>query len=1181
MSRNNRRYNNNNNNNNTFEDGTPKGWRNFTEIRFKVSGIPTYIKELELRNQFSKYGSVHRIEIEANDDDESKGVAYVTFKPVPDYPFWAKQVHINRKLIKMSYDGHSTVTFVDQADGKTKLRFYSFPATCLEMGGYQDPNTFVSEVKYTELIDFTINYQRRCIIIQFNVKFDQNSYTFKLETAFKDVDGDFHVVLENTQRGPIGTIMIASKFPAKYWVLDNRFQSKDNFNWCYDDSWKRKTEIRVTPKSLEEKQVPLQPNMPDKSDRLGKWIVFKLTFNLDMIGDKPLEGVRRFKDMIKLSKDYNLVSKDVNIEETNPLHTIDVTNLRDYVNHSSMLSFSVLYMLECNISFNYLHNYNVNENFIMLLSRLPSQVAIHILERIYSRKKRIYDPYSYLRSELDFMRSKNIDVEPKYVPSHCVMMRKVVISPTTMYFLPPSMETSNRVIRRFRDKMDNFLRIQFVDEASGKVSSSNGTNNYALYNRIYHTLNYGIKIGDRHYEFLAFSSSQLRDHSCWFFASSKDLTADDIRFWMGDFTSIKNVAKYAARMGQCFSSTRAILDLPVNNIEEISDVVMNGFNFSDGIGKLSFSLASKISEKLELKYIPSAFQFRLAGYKGILCQSRYARGDQICVRPSQYKFESNHNILEVIRCSAFIPAYLNRQAITLLSTLGVPDNVFIEMKDLQVNELNKIFDDEKTAINLLQKNADEYGISRDLADLVKAGFLRTRDPYIMNLISLFRITMLRDLKKKAKIRVEKGAFLLGVLDETKSLKENEIYCCVTDPNGINGRKVITGTCIVFRNPCFHPGDIRVVTAVSCKNLNNLIDVVVFPATGYRDIPSQCSGGDLDGDDFTIIYDERLIPKKKNMEPMAYEAQKPDLVDNITMKDIQAFFVNYILSDQLGIIANSHLAKADFFDAGAFHGQCIRLAQLHSEAVDFPKTGKSSTLPSGLRASIFPDFMEKHDKPSYKSEKVLGIIYRSIKEEPFNPYSQMVLDDRLHFEGYKTYVEEARRTKIRYDADIMGLMNQYGVKTEFEVTSGYIINNISSIDRKKSRDITKSVMDAFIPIKRYYRKLFEEEFYGEGTNVVSPVIRHRMKAKAAAWYYVTYHPAELRDNPSERMISFAWIAHDVLCNIALGDTINNNQPNVKNKQKTKGRKSKSITIGALPKNDGDINKDLEVLRRSLG
>jgi RNA recognition motif-containing protein len=78
MNRDNRRY--NNNNNNTYDDGTPKGWRNFVEIRFKVTGIPTYITELELRNLFKDYGTVYKIEIDSTDDNESKGVAYVTFR---------------------------------------------------------------------------------------------------------------------------------------------------------------------------------------------------------------------------------------------------------------------------------------------------------------------------------------------------------------------------------------------------------------------------------------------------------------------------------------------------------------------------------------------------------------------------------------------------------------------------------------------------------------------------------------------------------------------------------------------------------------------------------------------------------------------------------------------------------------------------------------------------------------------------------------------------------------------------------------------------------------------------------------------------------------------------------------------------------------------------------------------
>ncbi|EXX68450.1 uncharacterized protein OCT59_016035 [Rhizophagus irregularis] len=1001
---------------------------------------------------------------------------------------------------------------------------YFFRAESLEFGVYLKSDTFVSEMKFTEKVNFVIDYSTRKIKVEFSMPIydkDNNKIdlSFSLNTEFKDMDGEIYI----EQQGPYRSITIANKFPAKYSMFNKT-----------NHTMKRMTRIQ-TPKC----EGPLQPHMPNDSEQLGKWVVYKITFDF-----AKNEKIYRFKEMFKKAKDYNLTSGKLNP----PLKLVDGKTLNKYVDRS-MLNFDVLYLVECNISFNHLHDYNLSKEFFYLLHKLPSESAIHILEKIYENKKRIYDPISYLRSE--FKRIRNIDFRPKHVPDHCSMMRKVIVTPTTMYMLPPNMETSNRVIRYFKCVKDNFLRVHFVDESSNKVGASSGDENenhsLALYNRIYYTLREGIKIGDIHYEFLAFSSSQLRDHSCWFFASTNSLTANDIRKWMGDFSD-KTVAKYAARMGQCFSSTRAIQRLLVNDIEEIPDIERNGYVFSDGIGKISPLLAKKIVSKLELKNnIPSAFQFRMAGYKGMLCQDNTLQGNQVKVRKSQRKFESTHNELEIIRCSAYIPSFLNRQAITLLSVLGIPDEVFIRLKDQQVDDLNKIYENENKAINTLQQNSDEYGVSHSLADYIKAGFLQENDPYLVNLISLFRITMLRDIKKKAKIRVNKGAFLLGVLDETNTLKEDEVYCCVrNDPNNPSRKKLITGTCIVYRNPCFHPGDVRIVKAVECDALKDLVDVLVFPQVGERDIPNQCSGGDLDGDDFTIIYDEDLIPKKIE-EPMNYKGQKPEVVEKVTMDDIKKFFVNYVFSDQLGRIANAHLARADFYPEGAKHESCIKLAHLHSDAVDFPKTGIPAVFPTKLRVSKFPDFMEKPDKPVYQSKKVLGTLYRSIKEEDYKPYVESTFDTRLCVKGYEKYLEEARIHKSSYDRSIKALMNQFGIMTEFEVVSGYIINT-HPIDKKKTRDVVKCVMDAITPIKKYYRKLFDKEFYCYDDENFTFEASIQMQSKAYAWYYVTYHPSEQSE---ENMISFPWIVGDILCKIALKNhpIIRRNEP-VRNLQQSR-------------------------------
>lgn len=83
-----------------------------------------------------------------------------------------------------------------------------------------------------------------------------------------------------------------------------------------------------------------------------------------------------------------------------------------------------------------------------------------------------------------------------------------------------------------------------------------------IYERIKKILIQGINICDRHYEFLAFSSSQLREHSCWMFSSLGSTTAASIREWMGDFRNVRPVAKLAARV----RSTKNVLSYFVKNI---------------------------------------------------------------------------------------------------------------------------------------------------------------------------------------------------------------------------------------------------------------------------------------------------------------------------------------------------------------------------------------------------------------------------------------------------------------------------------------------------------------------------------------------------------------------------------------------------------------------------------------
>jgi RNA-dependent RNA polymerase len=99
-----------------------------------------------------------------------------------------------------------------------------------------------------------------------------------------------------------------------------------------------------------------------------------------------------------------------------------------------------------------------------------------------------------------------------------------------------------------------------------------------------------------------------------------------------------------------------------------------------------------------------------------------------------------------------------------------------------------------------------------------------------------------------------------------------------------------------------------------------------------------------------------------------------------LQDIQHFFLEYMVNDSLGVICNAHVVEADSNPLGASSEKCRQLAVLACAAVDYPKTGHPAVLPSGLRPRSYPDFMENEDKPSYKSESILGQLYRDVKEK---------------------------------------------------------------------------------------------------------------------------------------------------------------------------------------------------------
>lgn len=176
------------------------------------------------------------------------------------------------------------------------------------------------------------------------------------------------------------------------------------------------------------------------------------------------------------------------------------------------------------------------------------------------------------------------------------------------------------------------------------------------------------------------------------------------------------------------------------------------------------------------------------------------------------------------------------------------------------------------------------------------------------------------------------------MDETGFLEEGEIYCFVQTESGGN---LVTGSVVITRSPALHPGDVQCVTAVDVpvdSPLRALHNVVAFSSKGKRDLPSQLSGGDLDGDLYNIIYDNTLYPKQL-YQPADYPAATPINIGRpVERSDMTDFFVKFMENDNLGLIATLHQILADQKASGTSDPVCILLAGLHSTAVDFSKTG---------------------------------------------------------------------------------------------------------------------------------------------------------------------------------------------------------------------------------------------------
>ncbi|KAL4157210.1 hypothetical protein PRNP1_006235 [Phytophthora ramorum] len=714
---------------------------------------------------------------------------------------------------------------------------------------------------------------------------------------------------------------------------------------------------------------------------------------------------------------------------------------------------------------------------------------------------------------------------------------KVIVTPSRIIYCPPDPAPSNRVFRHWGS--ENFMYVYFRDDNMERLDYTSGT----ILERVRNVLNAGIEIphvkGGHKFRFLGCSLSQVRNSSAIF----TFLDHNKVRSWIGDLSQLASPAKYLKRLGQAFSSTnetfrvnQSVLDYPVKDIEN------ELYTFTDGCGEIALIGAESIKETLHLGYTPSAFQIRLGGAKGVLVVSDLAntnvsREDSVVLRESMSKFKSNHTMLEIVACAGKSEAYLTRQSVLILNDLGINEEVFLEMQEEFLSDLRSFIASNDGAYFEL-KGVLPPSIIWSVDVLIgQLGVKVLVDDFLSSLARTIYHYRLANTVMRARIPIAKGRTLMGVADFTGTLAYGEVfvqYSETDEDTGIDRAVTLDSIDVaVHRSPCHHPGDIRVLR---CRadvplQLRQLKDCIVFPSQGPRPHPDECTGGDLDGDMFVVIWDKRLIPSRAQVqEPMTFDEESGgdtsprggEYHQSTDDEGLVDFYVHSIQDDILGVASNAHLALCDASRGGSFGENAKILAQICSKQVDSLRSEADLEIVRNLAPKSYPDFMQNKDKPSYPSSKVLGKMFRRCKAifdttMTKNVTQMPMRDDQFLTTGYTDYLNHARTLYRQYKLRLRALLLMSGAQTEAELATGMIVDP-QSVYKADYFRFGEQCKDAFYAFQTSFRSQFDSD-----TSAMAP--GENLKV-AAACYFVAYDDSDA----ATRSLSFPWIVIDLLTTI---------------------------------------------------
>lgn len=347
---------------------------------------------------------------------------------------------------------------------------------------------------------------------------------------------------------------------------------------------------------------------------------------------------------------------------------------------------------------------------------------------------------------------------------------------------------------------------------------------------------------------------------------------------------------------------------------------------------------------------------------------------------------------------------------------------------------------------------------------------------------------------------------MGVLDETGFLEYGEVYANIVEDSD---EFEVEGKVVVFRNPCVLPSDIRVLNAcqrpAATAQLKKLYqNCLVIPSKGPDSHARECAGGDLDGDLYYVIWDKDLLPKnlkvpgEKIVEIPTEEKKTTSTGDsNTSLASMAQFFCDYVSKNQLGIIANAHLAVSDLL--GMRHPQSIQLARYVAAETDAPKKGLTiGKINKKLLPETYPDYMQKMDKPMYRSSTVLGQLYRESK-----PIFEIFLEKRVITAPVSkfNFTGDSKSIEIMYESyafELKALLQRFDLQSEVDLFSGTPMWRDDYMSTyKQQHQLRETLMDNVRQFWKKWNVRFEKWRSNTGNNQ-QKILEWYSKPRSSPW-----------------------------------------------------------------------------------